>query len=236
MKQGLFALFQRFRIPHSNCLLSLTKRLHCNSHFSELGEPSALVKCNWKWNQEVQVDSSVKSWIKWSIGISTAQSAARYNPEQAKADVGRVTWTESWILISICRGELAEGGLSKLGKYHGMILLCLSSRRLLQHVEMLRANWAVLYPSSCLRISLRLLTQWADLISLLPKIPYQWIIPLQSWSSRVGYHAPWHKWLCQNSALIDCSVSKILVKVAGHISNLTYLSFFLAPETCKDTN
>lgn len=29
------------------------------------------------------------------MGISTAQSAAGYSPEQAKADLGRVAWTES---------------------------------------------------------------------------------------------------------------------------------------------
>lgn len=182
MKQGLFALFQRFRIPHSNCHLPLTPL-----QLTFLRDGGA--KCTFQVEVKVEPGSPGgllhKLWIKWSIGISTA-SAAGYSPEQAKADVGRVAWTESWILISICRGELAERGLRKLGKCHGMILLCLSSRRLLQHVEMLRANWAVLYPSSCLRISLRLLTQWADLISLLPKIPYQWIIPLQSWSSRVG--------------------------------------------------
>lgn len=196
--EGSFLCFRGLG-SHTAIAYCLWPRDCSSTRFSELGEPSALFKWNCKWNQEVQGDSHMKSWIKWSIGISTAWPAAGYSPEQAKADAGRVAWTESWILISICRGELDEGSLSKLGKCHWMILLCLSSRRLLQHVEMLRANWAVLYPSSCLRISLRLLTQWAHLISLLPKIPYQWIIPLQSWSSRVNMlHDPsdyariWH--------------------------------------------
>lgn len=33
---------------------------------------------------------------------------------------------------------------------------------------------------------------------------------------------------------MDCSVSKILVKVAGRTPDLTYHSISLAPETCQD--
>lgn len=189
MKRGLFASFQRLKTSVEN-KWSHTAAIPCNCwprhssspHFSELGEPSAV----FNWNQEIHRDPYMKPLIKWSRGISTAWSAAGYSPDQPEVHVGRVTQTESWILVFICMAELAEWGPGKSEKCHWMMPLCLSSRRLLQHVDTLRANWAALYPSSCLRISLRLLTQWADLMPLLPKIPYQWIIPLRSLSSHVG--------------------------------------------------